>query len=227
MIQTLLETMKRGQEVANVLKDAFKESPTKFNVDEAEKFCDLHQEKIDTDEKNTTGEVNFFEATETVSNQLNAIDAEYAEWRKSIVEKISVFGAIGFCQNLKSYVFGLRFKKNRPPNDLTLFRKMPFKRIFVNTGFLYWIPKGTNAELKEITRMSFDMNHRYGLAIGFNVSRRYKGQRPKITRTGGSWIVSFHGEIQIMGDHKRLKKFVPKGCNRINEYRLERLRRGF
>lgn len=217
MIQTLLESMKRGQAVSNVLK----------NTSQAEKFCDLDEEKNDTDGKNATREFNFFEATEKVSNQLNAIDIEHSEWRKSVLEKISSFGAIGFCQNLKSYVFGLRFKKNGQPDDPTFFRKMPFRKLFGDIGFLYWIPNGTNAELNEITRMSFDLNYRYGQVIGFNVPKRYMGQRPKIVCIGGSWIVSFRGEIEIMGDHKRLKKFAPKGCNRINEYRIERLRQGF
>ena len=75
--------------------------------------------------------------------------------------------------------------------------------------------------------MKFDLDLCYQRAIGFRKTKSYKGQRPKIQRIGGSWVISFRGEIQIMGDHKRLKKFVPKGCNRINDYRLARLRRGF
>lgn len=231
MIQTLLETMKRGQEVAH-LRRAEREAanPSGRGVSETEKIYSMLDEERELHRgqpKLASVQINFFEATESIAKQLNAIDDDHTKWRTCVLKKISSFNAIDFCQNFGSYVLGFRFANDIPPHtDFHLYKRTPFKPIGSSSG-LFWIPKGTSEKHKEIILMRFELNLYYERAIGFKVPKRYTGQRPQIQRIGQAWIVSFRGEIEIMGDHKRLKKFVPKGCNRINAYRLERLKRGF
>ncbi len=235
MIQTLLDTMKRSQDLARMLKaEREAANPSGRVVSETEKIYamldperELHPGSPKIVQKTVLDQINFFEAGESTTNQLNAIDVDHAKWRKNVLEKISAVGAISFCQNFGSYVLGLRFGSDIPPHeDFDLYKKQSF-RPTSNPSELFWIPKGTSKKHKEIMLMRFELDLYYERAIGFRMTKRYTGQRPKIQRIGGSWVISFRGEIEIIGDHNRLKNFIPKGCNRINDYRLERLRRGF
>jgi hypothetical protein len=167
------------------------------------------------DQKNQAGEFNFFEATEKIAVQFDSIALEYRKWRNSVREKISSFGAIGFCENFGGYVIGFRFQKNRMPKNWLGHFEKPFKRIEKQTNLEYWRPRKTS-EIYEITRkLRFDLNRKLEKVIGLKKRNEISG-RVKIFQIGSAWIVAIEGENIL----------VPKGCNRINTYRLERLSKG-
>lgn len=187
--------------------------------------------RIDPDRKNLrhnpkteSVEFSFFEATEKIAAQLDSIVLDYREWRKSVREKIFRFGAVGFCENFGGYVIGFRFEKNRQPrNWMTHFEK-PFRRIEKQANIEYWRPRKTSEIYEQTRKLRFDLNRKLEKVIGLKKRNLIKG-RVKIFQIKSTWVVSIEGDTKFVAAGRE-KIFVPKDCNRINAYRLERLAKG-
>lgn len=176
---------------------------------------DPDRKNLRYDPKNESVEFSFFEATEKIAAQFDLIALEYREWRKNVREKISSFGAIGFCENFRGCVTGFRFKKNSPPVDRASFYDKPFKRIEKQVDIEFWRPRPSSEIYRKTSNLRFDISRKLERVIGLK-KQNQSTNRVKIFQVGSAWIVLIEGE----------KTFAPKGCNRINAYRLERLSKG-
>ena len=176
---------------------------------------DPDRKNLRHDPKSESVEFSFFEATEKIAAQFDLIALEYREWRKNVREKISLFDAVGFCENFRGYVIGFRFKKNSHPVDRASFFDKPFKRIEKQVDLEFWRPRPSSEIHRQTHNLRFDLNRKLEKVIGLKKRDEING-RVKIFQIGSAWIVSIDGE----------NIFDLKGCNRINAYRLERLSKG-